>query len=57
MTIMNILASIVVIYYYVWLLMGLAYRRKCLKIESRLRNAERRSENLNDLIQDRHNMY
>jgi hypothetical protein len=52
MAIRNILTSIVVIYYYVWLLMGLAYRKKCLKIERRLRNAERRSENLNDLIWD-----
>jgi hypothetical protein len=52
MAIRNILTSIVVIYYYVWLLMGLTYKRKCLKIERRLRNAERRSENLNDLVQD-----
>jgi hypothetical protein len=52
MALRNILTSIVVIYYYVWLLMGLADRRKCLKIERRLRNAECRSENLNDLIWD-----
>jgi hypothetical protein len=37
-------------YYYVWLLMALAYRRKCLRIERRLRNRERRIENLNELI-------
>jgi hypothetical protein len=52
MALKNILTFIVVIYYYVWLLMGLAYRRKCSKIERRLRNAERRSENLNDMIRD-----
>jgi hypothetical protein len=32
--------------------MAIAYRMKCLKIERRLRNTERRSENLNDLIRD-----
>jgi hypothetical protein len=32
--------------------MRLAYRRNCLKIEKRLRNVERRSENLNDMIRD-----
>jgi hypothetical protein len=32
--------------------MGLAYRSKCLKIERMLRNVERRSENLNDLVWD-----
>jgi hypothetical protein len=31
MAIRNILTSIVVIYYYVWLLMGLAYKRKVLE--------------------------
>jgi hypothetical protein len=39
-------------YYYVWLLMALAYRRKCLRIERRLRNRERRIENLNELIHE-----
>jgi hypothetical protein len=39
-------------YYYVWLLMALAYRRKCLRIERRLRNRERRIENLNELIRE-----
>ncbi|KAK3139683.1 hypothetical protein QOZ80_5AG0387860 [Eleusine coracana subsp. coracana] len=52
MALRNILTSILLMYYYVWLLMALAYRRKCLKIEQRLRNAERRTENLNDLIRD-----
>jgi hypothetical protein len=32
--------------------MGLAYRRKCLRIERRLRNRERRMENLNELIHE-----
>ncbi|XP_035822306.1 uncharacterized protein [Zea mays] len=48
----GILSSLVVTYYYVWLLMGLAYRRKCLRIERRLRNRERRMENLNELIRE-----
>ncbi|TVU24669.1 hypothetical protein EJB05_27120, partial [Eragrostis curvula] len=50
MTLRNILTSVLLMYYYVWLLMALAYRRKCLKIERRLRIKERRAENLNDLI-------
>jgi hypothetical protein len=41
-----------VLYYYVWLLMALAYRRKCLRIEIRLRNREHRIENLNELIRE-----
>jgi hypothetical protein len=32
--------------------MALAYRRKCLRIERRLRNGERRIENLNELIHE-----
>ncbi|PWZ08296.1 hypothetical protein Zm00014a_034885 [Zea mays] len=32
--------------------MGLAYRRKCLRIERRLRNREHRMENLNELIRE-----
>ncbi|XP_008670228.1 uncharacterized protein [Zea mays] len=52
MTFRGILSSLVVTYYYVWLLMGLAYRRKCLRIERRLRNRERRMENLNELIRE-----
>jgi hypothetical protein len=48
----GILSSLLVTYYYVWLLMGLAYRRKCLRIERRLRNRERRMENLNELIRE-----
>ncbi|KAK3152367.1 hypothetical protein QOZ80_2BG0157970 [Eleusine coracana subsp. coracana] len=52
MALRNILTSILLMYYYVWLLMALAYRRECFKIERRLRNAERRTENLNDLIRD-----
>jgi hypothetical protein len=39
-------------YYYVWLLMALAYRRKCLRIERRLRHREHRIENLNELIRE-----
>jgi hypothetical protein len=34
MALRNILTSIVVMYYYIWLLMALVYRRKCLKIEN-----------------------
>lgn len=52
MALRNILTSILVMCYYVWLLMALAYRRKCLKIERRFRNAECRIENLNNLIRD-----
>jgi hypothetical protein len=52
MTFRGILGSLLVTYYYVWLLMGLAYRRKCLRIERRLRNRERRMENLNELIRE-----
>jgi hypothetical protein len=32
--------------------MALAYRRKCLRIEIRLRNREHRIENLNELIRE-----
>jgi hypothetical protein len=46
----GILSSLLVTYYYVWLFMGLAYRRKHLRMERRLRNRERRKENLNELI-------
>jgi hypothetical protein len=52
MTFRGILSSLLVTYYYVWLLMGLAYRRKCLRIERRLRNRERRMENFNELIRE-----
>jgi len=52
MALRGILSSLLLMYYYVWLLMALAYRRKCLRIERRLRNRERRMENLNDLIHE-----
>uniref|UniRef100_A0A453MUI9 Uncharacterized protein n=1 Tax=Aegilops tauschii subsp. strangulata TaxID=200361 RepID=A0A453MUI9_AEGTS len=38
------------VYYYVWLIFGLAYRRKCWQIERRLRIRELRGENLHKLI-------
>lgn len=38
------------VYYYVWLIFGLVYRRKCWQIERRLRIRELRGENLYKLI-------
>lgn len=38
------------VYYYVWLIFGLVYRRKCWQIERRLRIRELRGENLHKLI-------
>jgi hypothetical protein len=46
------LSSLLLMYYYAWLFMPLTYRRKCLRIERRLRNRERRIENLNELIRE-----
>uniref|UniRef100_A0A453MU81 Uncharacterized protein n=1 Tax=Aegilops tauschii subsp. strangulata TaxID=200361 RepID=A0A453MU81_AEGTS len=46
----NLMSAIMLVYYYVWLIFGLAYRRKCWQIERRLRIRELRGENLHKLI-------
>ncbi|KAF7021971.1 hypothetical protein CFC21_034824 [Triticum aestivum] len=42
----NLMSAIMLVYYYVWLIFGLVYRRKCWQIERRLRIRELRGENL-----------
>jgi len=44
------MTSIMLLYYHVWLLFALAYRRKCLKIERRIKIRELRGQNLYELI-------
>ncbi|CAM0905270.1 unnamed protein product [Alopecurus aequalis] len=47
---MNITTTIMLVYYYVWVLFALAYRRKCWKIERRIRIRELRGDHLYQLI-------
>ena len=49
MALRNMLTSIVVMYYYMWFFLTLAYRR-CFKIERRIINKELRNEKLFQLI-------
>uniref|UniRef100_A0ACD5UG09 Uncharacterized protein n=1 Tax=Avena sativa TaxID=4498 RepID=A0ACD5UG09_AVESA len=46
----NLMTSIMLLYYHVWLLFALAYRVKCLKIERRIKIRELRGQNLYELI-------
>lgn len=52
----NIMTTVMLMYYYVWLLFALAYRRKCLKIERRVKIKELRGENLYELIRQSDSM-
>ncbi|KAF8775152.1 hypothetical protein HU200_004549 [Digitaria exilis] len=52
MALRNMLTSITVMYYYIWLLLAMAYKRRCLKIEQRIRNIEQRNVRLSQLIRD-----
>uniref|UniRef100_A0A8I6XKJ1 DUF8040 domain-containing protein n=1 Tax=Hordeum vulgare subsp. vulgare TaxID=112509 RepID=A0A8I6XKJ1_HORVV len=49
-TFLNLTTSIMLVYYYVWLMFALAYKRKCWKIERRIKIRELRGENLYRLI-------
>ncbi|VAI61208.1 unnamed protein product [Triticum turgidum subsp. durum] len=46
----NLTTSIMLVYYYVWFMFALAYRRKCWQIERRIKIRELRGENLYRLI-------
>jgi len=52
MALRNMLTSIVVMYYYMWFFLTLAYRRRCFKIERRIINEELRNEKLFQLIRN-----
>ncbi|KAI4991935.1 hypothetical protein ZWY2020_040321 [Hordeum vulgare] len=49
-TFLNLTTSIMLVYYYVWFMFALAYKRKCWKIERRIKIRELRGENLYRLI-------
>ena len=46
------MSSVVLMYYYVWLLFALAYKRRCWKIERRIRNRDLRAQRLFELIHE-----
>src|SRR4051812_6113741 len=46
----NLTTSIMLVYYYVWFMLALAYRRKCWQIERRIKIRELREERLYQLI-------
>ncbi|KAF7042562.1 hypothetical protein CFC21_052128 [Triticum aestivum] len=46
----NISISIMLMYYYIWLLFALVYKRRLWKIEKRIRNRELRAAHLYQLI-------
>ncbi|CAM0905541.1 unnamed protein product [Alopecurus aequalis] len=48
----NIMTIVRLLYYHVWLIFALAYRRKCLKFERRVRIKELRVQNLYELIRE-----
>ncbi|RCV18543.1 hypothetical protein SETIT_3G309200v2 [Setaria italica] len=54
MALRNMMTSIIVIYYYMWSLLAMAYKRRCLKIKQRIRNIEQRKRNvwLSNLIRN-----
>ncbi|XBH82999.1 hypothetical protein VPH35_071537 [Triticum aestivum] len=47
---LNLTTSIMLVYYYVWFIFALAYRRKCWQIERRIKIRELRGDNLYRLI-------
>lgn len=49
-TFFNLTTSVMFVYYYVWFMFALAYRRKCWQIERRIIIRELRGENLYRLI-------
>ena len=49
-TFFNLTTSIMLLYYYVWFLLALAYKRKCWQIERRIKIRELREERLYQLI-------
>ncbi|PNT62023.1 hypothetical protein BRADI_5g24235v3 [Brachypodium distachyon] len=46
------MSSLVMMYYYVWLMFFVAYRRRCLKIERRIRNRSLRAQRLFEMIHE-----
>ncbi|KQJ85307.1 hypothetical protein BRADI_5g26234v3 [Brachypodium distachyon] len=46
------MSSLVMMYYYVWLMFSVAYRRRCLKIERRIRNRSLRAQRLFEMIHE-----
>nr|TKW28107.1 hypothetical protein SEVIR_3G303500v2 [Setaria viridis] len=50
MALRNMMTFIIVIYYYMWSLLAVAYKRRCLKIEQRIKNIEQRNVRLSNLI-------
>ncbi|KAF8693938.1 hypothetical protein HU200_038583 [Digitaria exilis] len=52
MALRSMLTSIITMYYFMWLLLAMAYKMRCLKIEQMIRNGEQRSLRLSQLIHD-----
>ncbi|KAF8730407.1 hypothetical protein HU200_016984 [Digitaria exilis] len=52
MALRSMLTSIITMYYFMWSLLAMAYKKRCLKIEQRIRNREQRSLRLSQIICD-----